>query len=93
VIYADSSRPEIIEEIGNAGYNVFSVKKGKGSILRGINFMKLHKIYISEESTNLLKEIKSYKWKVNKDGQDGARYSLSEKYNNQEFGVGGISWT
>lgn len=106
VIYADNSRPEIIEEIANAGYNIFSVKKGKGSILRGINFMKLHKIYISEESTNLLKEFKSYKWKVNKEGQildepvdlndhaiDGARYSLSEKYNNQEFGVGGISWT
>lgn len=91
-IFADSSRPEIIEDIVKAGYNVFSVKKEKDSVLRGINFIKRHKMYLSKESTDLIKEFRTYKWKIDKEDRiidvpvdlndhlcDALRYALSEK--------------
>lgn len=91
-IIADCSRPEIINELYNAGFNVHPTIKGKDSVLRGINFIKKHKIYITKESLNLLKEIKSYKWKVDKNNKtidepvkirddlmDCMRYALEDK--------------
>ncbi len=104
-IRADNSRPEIIKDIRNAGYNIHPTEKGKGSILKGINFMKMHKIKINPNSTNLIKEIKSYNWKTDKEGRildvpvdlndhalDGSRYSLEDKYNQTEFAVGSVNW-
>lgn len=101
VIYADSARPEIIEDIAKAGYNVFSVKKEKDSVLRGINFIKRHKMFLSKESTDLIKEFRTYKWKVDKEDRiidvpvdlndhlcDALRYALSDK--SQDFGKTGI---
>ena len=100
-IFADSARPEIIEDIAKAGYNVFSVKKEKDSILRGINFIKRHKMFISKESTDLIKEFRTYKWKIDKEDRiidvpvdlndhlcDALRYALSEK--STDFGKVGI---
>ena len=104
-IRADNSRPEIINDIRNAGYNIHPTEKGKGSVLKGINFLKMHKIKIDPNSTNLIKEIKSYKWKTDKEGRvldvpvdlndhaiDGCRYSLEDKYNQTEFAVGSTEW-
>lgn len=66
-IIADAARPEIIEDIRREGYNIRRAKKEKGSILRGINFIKKHNIYIPKESLNLIREFRGYQWKVNKD--------------------------
>lgn len=100
-ILADSARPEIIEDIKKAGYNIRGVKKGKDSILRGINFIKRHLFFITKESTNLIKETRGYKWKVDKDENvldtpvdlndhtlDALRYAV-EKFsrNRKEVGV------
>lgn len=89
-IFGDCSRPEIIEDISRAGYNCRGAKKGKDSVLRGINFNKNHRIYVTETSLDLIKEFKSYKWKVDKDDHvldtpvevndhlmDALRYALS----------------
>lgn len=43
-------------------------KKGKDSINTGINTVKALKIYITDNSLNTLKELKRYKWKVDKNG-------------------------
>ena len=96
-IFADSARPEIIEEIKRAGYNVHSVKKGKDSVLRGINFLKKHPIKITKESINLVKEVRTYKWKLDKEDHlldvpidlnnhliDALRYAVSEKSRNKK---------
>ncbi len=37
----------------------------------GIQFVKSKQIYITKNSINLIKEIKSYKWQVDKDGKVG----------------------
>lgn len=65
-IYADCAEPQRIEEIKQAGFNIFPADK---DVKKGIDDIRSHKIYISKGSINLLKEIKSYKWKVDKDGR------------------------
>lgn len=65
-ITADSARPEILDDIRYAGFNIHGTKKGKSSVLEGINFMKQKKIYITKNSTNTISEFRGYKWKVDK---------------------------
>jgi phage terminase large subunit len=69
IIVADSAEPKSIEDIKRAGFNIHPCKKGKDSVNFGINGVREYdKIYIPEESVNLIREIKSYKWKEDKDG-------------------------
>lgn len=91
-IYADSSRPELIQELYNAGFNIKPTMKGKGSVKQGIDFLKRHKLIIESDSVNLAKEIRGYKWKTDKDGKiledpvdlnnhmcDALRYSMNHR--------------
>lgn len=103
-IIADSSRPELIEAIARAGYNIHRAKKGEESVLRGINFIKLQNLKISKDSVNFIKEMRGYKWKVNKDEKvldepvdinnhaiDALRYALEDKSRNRKkMGLGQI---
>lgn len=65
-IYADSAEPQRIEEIYQAGFNVYSSEK---DVSFGINRVKQYKMHILEDSVNLIKEIRSYKWKEDKEGR------------------------
>lgn len=66
IIYADAARPDTIEEIYRAGFNIHKADK---SVWDGIQKVKSYKIYITRRSTNVIKEIRSYKWKVDKNGK------------------------
>ena len=65
-IYADSAEPQRIEEIYQAGFNVYPSEK---NVQFGINRVKQYKLHILEDSVNLIKEIRSYKWKEDKEGR------------------------
>ncbi len=65
-IYCDAAEPKTIEELRRAGYNAVSADK---DVTEGIRKVKSLPLYITRRSANLLKEIKSYKWKINKDGK------------------------
>ncbi len=65
-IYADAARPDTIEEIYRAGFNIHKADK---SVWDGIQKVKSYKIFITRHSQNVLKEIRSYKWKVDKNGK------------------------
>jgi len=67
-IYADGARPESIEEIYRAGYNIFAADKSSKNVVEQIDFMKAQEIFICDGSENLIKEQKSYIWKKDKDG-------------------------
>lgn len=101
-IFGDNSRPETIQEIYRGGFNIHSCTKGKGSIKGGIDWVKKHKVYITKESLNLIKEMKSYKWKTDKNENildepvdvnnhliDALRYGLNDEIHNnfQDFGT------
>lgn len=64
-IYADSAEPQRIEEIRKAGFNI---KPSDKDVKKGIDHIKSHAFYITKDSVNLLKEVKSYSWKE-KDGR------------------------
>lgn len=65
-IYCDAAEPKTIEELCRAGYNALSADK---DVTEGIRKVKSMPLYITKRSANLLKEIKSYKWKTDRDGK------------------------
>ena len=64
-IYADSAEPARIEEIGQEGFNIHSSDK---SVIDGIDCVNRFKLYATEESVSLKREIGGYKRKVNRNG-------------------------
>jgi phage terminase large subunit len=62
-IYADSAEPDRIQEFYRAGFNIYPAEK---SVKTGIDFCKRYKFIIHKESTDLIKEIRGYKWKEDK---------------------------
>jgi phage terminase large subunit len=64
-IWADPSRPDSIQELCNAGYNVYPANN---DVFQGINLCRRKPIFVTEESTNLIKEVRNYTRKKDKDG-------------------------
>lgn len=64
-IYADSAEPARIEEVYRAGYNIHEAEK---NVLDGIDTVKRYQLHIHPDSVNLLKELKTYKWREDKNG-------------------------
>lgn len=64
-IYADAAEPQRIEEIYRAGFNIHPSDK---SVKPGIDFVKRFQLKVNKDSVNLMKELKSYKWKEDKNG-------------------------
>lgn len=103
-IFADSSEPKSIAEIHRFGWNIKGATKGKDSINIGIDILRRHKLYVTKQSTNLVKEFRSYKYETNRDGQilskivdmnnhgiDAMRYGCIMKLSRPNFGKYHIS--
>lgn len=69
VIYADSAEPKSIEEIRRAGFNIKPVSKGADSINFGITVLQEQDMLVTSNSTNLIKELRSYCWDKDKTGK------------------------
>jgi len=67
--YGDSSDPRGIDEVHRGGVNIHEAAKPPGSVVAGITILKEFKIYVTSRSTNLIKELKNYKWMVDKNGK------------------------
>lgn len=67
-IYADSSEPKSIDEIRRYGKTIKGVTKGADSIRYGIDVMQRQQYLVTKQSTNLIKELRSYCWDVDKQG-------------------------
>jgi phage terminase large subunit len=59
---ADYSRPEIIREIQNSGFNCLNANK---EVKKGIDLVKSKIVYYSGENIN--REYENYKWKKKQD--------------------------
>ncbi len=88
-IYADSAEPQRIEEIYQAGFNIDPAHK---EVRFGIDKVKQYRLHILSDSVNLIKEIRSYKWREDKEGRvleepvkfndhalDSLRYALGSR--------------
>lgn len=73
-IYCDHARPEAIEDLLRAGLLALPADK---AVSEGIKAVKSRPLYITRNSTNLLKEIRSYKWQLGKD-PNGNKIILDE---------------
>lgn len=97
-IFADSAEPKSIEELRRKGYNVVPAKKGRDSIVYGINLMKQYNLWVPEASSNVIKEFRKYKWTEDRKTKeltnvpvdafnhaiDGIRYVFMERINKKK---------
>lgn len=68
-ITADSAEPKSIDELKGYGLRVSSAKKGKDSILNGIQWIQDLEIVVHPRCVNFLTEIGSYTWKEDRFGK------------------------
>jgi phage terminase large subunit len=97
--YADSARPEIIEQLRRYGHKIMKSYKGANSVLAGIDLLKRYKLHVTKDSDNMIKEFRNYKWKEDRAGRmtnipqddfnhtiDAARYSCYSILSRPNFG-------
>lgn len=65
-IVFDSAEPKSIQELTNLGINVFPAKKGTDSIRASIDILKRYKLNITSSSVDLIRELRTYKWVLDK---------------------------
>lgn len=65
---ADSAEPKSIQELTNLGMRIKGAEKGKDSILFGIQKMQEHEFKVTQRSVNLIKELRSYSWDKDREG-------------------------
>jgi phage terminase large subunit len=85
-MYADSARPEIIEELRRRGFN--KTTGANKNVKPGIDRIKSLEVFIHKDSINLWKEYRNYSWKMikeniteepiklNDDALDAMRYAI-----------------
>jgi len=100
MITADSAEPDRIEEFKKAGFRIQACTKGKDSVNFGIDWIKRHKIHIHPSCINSIKEIQTYKYREDKDGNvldepvdmnnhamDALRYALQPLMSRNEIRI------
>lgn len=88
-IYADRDELQRIEEILRAGYNCYP---GEKDVKMGIDLCSRHKLHITKDSVNLIKEVRGYQRKVDKNGvvlEDPVKYN-DHTMDAMRFGVYGL---
>ena len=99
ICYADSAEPKSIAEIRMHNKMIKGAAKGKDSILHGVQLMQSQDYLVTSQSINLIKELRSYIWDVDKAGKtlnkpkpgldhliDALRYHESESLGNKNYG-------
>lgn len=67
-VFAESADPRLIDEIKLRGVNIYGVDKSGPSVKAGIDKILSMDLYVTERSYNILKELRSYVWDKDKDG-------------------------
>ena len=70
LIVADSAEPKSIEELRRMGFKgIRKAKKGKDSIVQGIQLLQAQELMVTQDSVNLIKELRGYVWETDRDGK------------------------
>ncbi len=98
-VIADSAEPKSIDELHGYGMNVHPARKGPDSVRAGIQFFHSKPLAVTSRSLNLIKELRNYKWKEDKNGKnlnepvdafnhaiDAARYAAMFNQSNPNYG-------
>ena len=98
-ITGDSSEPKSIDDIKRQGiYRIKGAKKGKDSILNGIQFIQDFKIYVHPRCENTLIELSNYVWDtkegnvINKPIDDYNHLMDALRYSLEDVRLGGVKF-
>ena len=98
-IVADSSEPKSIDDIKRQGiYRIKGAKKGKDSILNGIQFVQDFKIYVHPKCENTIVELSNYVWDtkegniINKPIDDYNHLMDALRYSLEDIRLGGVKF-
>ncbi len=96
-LWCDSAEPKSIEEIHRMGFN--TKRTYKGAINISIDMIRRYKLCVTEDSINMIKELRNYKYIEDKNGQltnkpidafnhtlDALRYSIVNKLGKPQYG-------
>lgn len=61
-ITGDSAEPKSIDELYNLGLRIHGARKGKDSVMNGIQFLQNYEMIIHPRCVNFLTEISNYTW-------------------------------
>jgi phage terminase large subunit len=67
-ITCDSSEPKSITELKRYNVNASGARKGKDSVLHGVQWLQQHEIIVDKNCINTQNELQLYQWKKDKDG-------------------------
>jgi phage terminase large subunit len=68
-IWGDSAEPKTIDELRRRGLNVKATAKGRDSINIGIDMIRRYRLHVTSRSSNLIKELRNYKYHEDKQGR------------------------
>lgn len=68
-VISENADPRLIQEIFNAGINIYPVEKFKGSVMAGIQKMQAYQICVTKRSVNVIKEFNNYTYLQDKEGK------------------------
>ena len=98
-IVGDSSEPKSIDDIKRQGiYRIKGAKKGKDSILNGIQFIQDFKIYVHPKCENTMVELSNYVWDtkegnvINKPIDDYNHLMDALRYSLEDVRLGGVKF-
>ena len=98
-IVGDSSEPKSIDDIKRQGiYRIKGAKKGKDSILNGIQFIQDFKIYVHPKCENTIVELSNYVWDtkegnvINKPIDDYNHLMDALRYSLEDVRLGGVKF-
>jgi len=69
IVYADSAEPKSIAEIRAYGIRILPADKGKDSVSFGIEILQDFTLRPTKRSTNMIKSLEGYMWKIARDGK------------------------
>jgi phage terminase large subunit len=65
-VISESADPRLIQEIANAGINIYPVQKPAGSVNAGIDKMLEFNLKVTKRSYNAMEELRNYTWSKDK---------------------------
>ena len=99
LIIADSAEPKSIDDIRRNGiHRLIPAKKGKDSILNGIQYIQDFKIYVHPKCENTLIELSNYVWDtkegnvINKPIDDYNHLMDALRYSLEDIRLGGVKF-
>jgi phage terminase large subunit len=68
IIVCDSSEPKSVAELQQYGVKAIGAKKGRDSVVFGVQWLQQQKIVVDVNCMALKSELQQYKWQEDKDG-------------------------